>query len=257
MKLTLWPIANDLRIAVKTAQALTEREPYDTHPTGPVGQTKLDNTNKVRLMVVDDHEVIRNGLTQFLSDALTEVIAKAADASEAVQLAVELGPDAILMDIRMAEFDGLWLLEKMKSLCPSIPVVMLSSYDNPTYIARAIALGASDYLLKNSSRQAILDSVRRGIAGQPALPDSLLERVRRSMESGKRLPAQVLESALTQREAQVLRHIGLGLSNKEIAKSLRISVETVKEHVQNILRKTKATDRTDAAVKAVRWGLVD
>lgn len=208
-------------------------------------------------MVVDDHEVVRNGLTQFLSDTLTEVIAKAGDATEAIQLAVDLGPDAVLMDIRMAEFDGLWILEKVKSLCPSIPVVMLSSYDNPTYIARAIALGASDYLLKNASRQNILDSVRRGIAGQPAPPDSLLESIRRSMETMKRLPAQVLEFALTQREVQVLRHIGLGLSNKEIAKSLSISVETVKEHVQNILRKTKAADRTDAAVKAVRWGVVD
>lgn len=238
------------------AQSLAVRVKHH-HPCDFAGKTKLDDTKKVRLMVIDDHEVVRNGLTQFLSDSLTEVVAKAGGAAEAMQMVVDLGPDAVLMDVRMAEFDGLWLLEKMKSLCPSIPVVMLSSYDNPTYIARAIALGASDYLLKNSSRQAILDSVRRGIAGQPAPPDSLLERIRRSMESGKRLPAQVLESALTQREAQVLRHIGLGLSNKEIARSLSISVETVKEHVQNILRKTKATDRTDAAVKAVRWGLVD
>jgi len=145
----------------------------------------------------------------------------------------------------------------MKESFPKIPVVMFSSYDNPTYVARSIALGASDYLLKNSSREKILGALRRGIAGEPSPSDGILERVRRTMETVKRLPTAVLEYSLTQREVQVLRHIGLGLSNKEIAKSLCISVETVKEHVQNILRKTKAADRTDAAVKAVRWGLVD
>lgn len=207
-------------------------------------------------MVVDDHEVVRNGLAQFLTDAFTEVVATAGDALRAIELVASEGPDAVLMDIRMADLDGLWTLEKMKDSFPKIPVVMFSSYDNPTYVARSIALGASDYLLKNSSREIILGALRRGIAGEPSPPDGILERVRRTMETVKRLPTAILEYSLKQREVQVLRHIGLGLSNKEIAKSLCISVETVKEHVQNILRKTKAADRTDAAVKAVRWGLV-
>jgi len=208
-------------------------------------------------MVVDDHEVVRDGLVKFLADDSTEVVATTGDATEAIQWAVSLLPDAVLLDVRMDEYDGLWALEKMKALRPTLPVVLLSSYDNPTYMARAIALGASDYLLKNATREKIMESIRRGIQGEPWSTDGILERIRRCMEVVKRIPAQALEYSLTQREVQVLKHVGLGLSNKEIAKSLCISVETVKEHVQNILRKTKAADRTDAAVKAVRWGLVD
>jgi DNA-binding NarL/FixJ family response regulator len=211
----------------------------------------------MRLVIIDDHEVVRDGLIEFLTDPLVEIVGSSGDAQAAIPLILSLTPDAVLMDVRMEEFDGLWALEQMKVHCPALPVVFLSSYDNPTYMARAIALGANDYLLKNSSKSAIISSLRRGIAGQPAPPDSLLERVRRSMAVNRTVPKELAEFSLTHREVQVLRHVGLGLSNKEIAKSLGISVETVKEHVQNILRKTKATDRTDAAVKAVKWRLVD
>lgn len=212
---------------------------------------------RLRLVVVDDHEVVRVGLSLFLADSSTEVVGTIGDATGALELIARLEPDAVLMDVRMEDFDGLWALEQIKVLRPRLPVVLLSSYDNPTYMARAIALGASDYLLKNSSRDSIIESLRRGVDGLPTSPQSLLERVRRSMDLTKFVPETLQDYSLTQREVQVLRHIGLGLSNKEIARSLTISVETVKEHVQNLLRKTKAADRTDAAVKAVRWGLVE
>lgn len=226
-------------------------------PSGVFGLAKLEKPAKLRLLVVDDHEVVRDGLFQFLADSTTDVVAAAGSAVEAVQMLDSVRPDAVLMDVRMDEFDGLWGLEKIKAVSPQLPVVLFSSYDNPTYMARAIALGASDYLLKNSSRATILASIRRSFENRPATADSLLEKIRNRLAATKQLPPRLVEFALTQREVQVLRHIGLGLSNKEIAKSLSISVETVKEHVQNILRKTKAADRTDVAVKAVRWGLVD
>jgi DNA-binding NarL/FixJ family response regulator len=208
-------------------------------------------------MIVDDHEVVRNGMVEFLDDAEIEVVATSGDASEAVRLAGSVNPDVVLLDVRLGDFDGLWALEQIKLGQPNLPVVLFSSYDNPTYIARAIALGASDYLLKNANRSELMDAIRRGVEGYAASSNGELERVRRSMEVVKKLPEIIADYALTQREVQVLRHVGLGLSNKEIAKSLEISIETVKEHVQNILRKTKAADRTDLAVRTVRWGLVD
>jgi DNA-binding NarL/FixJ family response regulator len=217
----------------------------------------VDFRNRMRLLVVDDHEVVRTGLSQFLYGDETEVVGTAGTAPEALVHIETLSPDAVLMDVRMEEFDGLWALEQIRVGYPDLPVVFLSSYDNPTYMARAIALGVNDYLLKNASRDCIIDALRRGVDKLPTASNSALQRVRQNMELSRHVPDGLPDFSLTNREIQVLRHIGLGLSNKEIAKSLRISVETVKEHVQNILRKTKATDRTDAAVKAVRWGLVE
>jgi len=226
-------------------------------PVGKSGLSKLEAKRRLRLMVVDDHEVVRSGIVEFLTGPEIEVAAVSGDAVEAVKLVGSVKPDVVLLDVRLGDFDGLWALEQIKSFDANLPIVLFSSYDNPTYVARAIALGASDYLLKNSSRDAFLAAIRGGFESQPTSPTGELERVRRCMEPLKKMPESISEFSLTQRELHVLRHIGLGLSNKEVAKSLKISVETVKEHVQNILRKTKANDRTDLAVKAVRWGLVD
>ena len=208
-------------------------------------------------MVVDDHEVVRDGLVEFLANGEIEVVATAGDALQAIKLIGTVRPDAVLLDVRLGEFDGLWALEKIRTSQPDLPVLLFSNYDNPTYIARAIALGAFDYLLKHTSRVDLLEAIRRSVDGASIASSNEHDRVRRIMAVVKKLPDCVSEFGLTQREGQVLRHVGLGLSNKEIARSLKISVETVKEHVQNILRKTKATDRTDVAVKAVRWGLID
>ncbi len=129
---------------------------------------------------------------------------------------------------------------------------MLSTYDNPTYIARSLALGASDYVLKGSPRNKIIAAIERAVRGDMPADDSVIMPVRAAMERRQKSESGI---PLTKRELQVLRHLGLGLSNKEIGQSLEISVETVKEHVQNILRKLDATDRTQVAVWAVKQGL--
>jgi DNA-binding NarL/FixJ family response regulator len=131
---------------------------------------------------------------------------------------------------------------------------MLSTFDISTYIARAVAMGASDYVLKGSPRKAIVDAIKAAAAGQSPSPTGELHRMARTMSSRQLLDDDQVQ--LTGRETQVLRHLALGLSNKEIGRSLEISVETVKEHVQNILRKLAVKDRTLAAVWAVRKGLV-
>jgi DNA-binding NarL/FixJ family response regulator len=154
----------------------------------------------------------------------------------------------------MANGDGLRALETIRQEMPGIKVVMLSTYDNPTYVARAVALGADDYLLKGSSRDEIIATIRTAAEGKSPAPTSALGKVAESMRA-RRAAAQT-EAPLTRRETQVLRHLALGLNNKEIGQSLGISVDTVKEHVQNILRKISLNDRTQAAVWAIRRGLV-
>lgn len=207
-----------------------------------------------RLLIVDDHEVVRTGLVSLLEGTDLEVAGMAASAEEALKLAQELRPDVVLLDIRMAERDGLSTLEEIRHCLPECRVIMLSTYDNPTYIARANALGASDYLLKGSTREQLVGAINAVAAGDAPSSFGELRRVAGTMAT--RQKQEDAEVSLTQRETQVLRHLALGLSNKEIGRSLSISIETVKEHVQHLLRKIDATDRTQAAVWAVRKGLV-
>ncbi len=208
----------------------------------------------VKVLIADDHEVVRSGLISLLSGSDVEIVAEATNGKEAVNLAQETNPDVVLLDIRMPVQDGLSALESLRSVMPDLPIVMLSTYDNPTYMARALALGANDYLLKGSPRAELVASIKAVAAGEPAPPSEHMQRIVGAMETTQ--PIQEDDLSLTKRETQVLRHIALGLSNKEIGRSLTISIETVKEHVQNILRKINATDRTQAAVWAVRKGFV-
>jgi DNA-binding NarL/FixJ family response regulator len=204
----------------------------------------------VKVLIADDHEVVRSGLTALLAGSNVEIVGEATTGTEAVTMAIEYEPDVVLLDIRMPDTDGLEALEKIRAALPETRVVILSTYDNPTYMARAVALGASDYLLKGSSKAQLLSSVTStgSIRSEP------MRRVAGAMETRR---TDVDDGvSLTQRESQVLRHMALGLSNKEIGRSLEISVETVKEHVQNILRKIQVSDRTQAAVWAVRRKLV-
>jgi DNA-binding NarL/FixJ family response regulator len=208
----------------------------------------------VRLLIADDHEVIRTGLASLLAGSSIEIVGQAESGKEAIKLAEQIKPDVILLDIRMPDGDGLATLEKLRSKVPDCKVVMLSTYDNPTYIARAVALGAADYVLKGSNREDMITTLEAAAAGESPSRAGELRRVAGAMKIRQQIDDD--DVPLTQRETQVLRHVALGLSNKEIGRSLEISVETVKEHVQNILRKIAVSDRTQAAVWAVRKGLV-
>lgn len=210
--------------------------------------------SNVRIIVADDHEVVRSGLVSLLNGTDIEIVAEASTSEEVVSLACTHKPDVVLLDIRMAPGSGgLIALEKIRDAVPSVQCVMLTAFDNPTYIARAVAAGAHDYILKSCSRDELLDSIMNAASGQIPVRAGELRRVATTMSNRVATPDP--DIPLTQREMQVLRHVALGLSNKEIAQSLTISVETVKEHVQNILRKLAVSDRTQAAVWAVRRGL--
>jgi DNA-binding NarL/FixJ family response regulator len=208
----------------------------------------------ITLLIADDHEVVRTGLKSLFAGSDIEVIAEASTGEAAVRLALELNPDVVLLDIRMPEGDGLNALGRIKLDRPDLPVLILSTYDNPTYIARSVALGASGYILKGTTRENLLQAIHTAAEGQTSWTRDALRRVTGALAT-PRLAADV-EVPLTQRESEVLRQLAFGLTNKEIALALHISYETVKEHVQHILRKIGVSDRTQAAVWAVRKGLV-
>lgn len=209
----------------------------------------------ITLLIVDDHEVVRSGLKTVLSNTEIEIVAEASNGTDAIAKAIEHDPHVVLLDIRMAELDGLATLEKIRQERPDQRIVMLSTYDNPTYVARSVALGAADYVLKGAPREVLIKSITRAANDESPEGNSVLHYVKTAMARRKDR-GDNNEIPLTNRELQVLRHIALGLSNREIGNSLDISIETVKEHVQNILRKSDANDRTQAAVWAVRKGLV-
>lgn len=210
--------------------------------------------SKIKLLIADDHEVVRCGLKTLLADTDVEVMAEVGTGEEAVRYALEKSPDVVLLDIRMPQGDGLTALGRIKLDKPEMPVLMLSTFDNPTYIARSVALGASGYLLKGCTRDELLKAIHTAAAGESAWTRDELRRVTGALAT-PRLAADI-EVPLTQRESEVLRQLAYGLTNKEIAQALHISYETVKEHVQHILRKIGVSDRTQAAVWAVRKELV-
>ncbi|MGO8690705.1 MAG: response regulator [Thermoguttaceae bacterium] len=210
--------------------------------------------NKIKLLIADDHEVVRSGLKSLLGGSEIKVVAEVASGAEAVKYALESDPDVVLLDIRMPDGDGLTALGRIKLDKPEMPVLILSTFDNPTYVARAVALGANGYLLKGCTREELLAAIRTAAAGESAWTRDELRRVTGALAT-PRLTADV-EVPLTQRESEVLRQLAYGLTNKEIAQTLHISYETVKEHVQHILRKIGVSDRTQAAVWAVRKELV-
>ena len=211
-------------------------------------------SSKIKLLVADDHEVVRTGLRSLLADTEVKVVAEVTTGADAVKYALDNDPDVVLMDIRMPDGDGLTALGRIKLDKPDLPILILSTFDNPTYIARAVALGASGYLLKGCTRDQLLNAIRTAAAGESAWTRDELRRVTGALAT-PRLTADV-EVPLTQRESEVLRQLAYGLTNKEIAQALHISYETVKEHVQHILRKIGVSDRTQAAVWAVRKELV-
>jgi DNA-binding NarL/FixJ family response regulator len=210
--------------------------------------------SKIRLLIVDDHEVIRLGLKVMLSDTEVKVVADVASGQEAVKFVSENQVDVVLLDVRMPDGDGLNTLGRIKLDKADLAVLMFSFSDNPTYVARAVALGASGYLLKTCTRDELIQAVRTVASGESLWTRDELRRVSGALAT-PRLAADV-EVALTQRESEVLRELARGLTNEQIAEAMHISYETIKEHVQHILRKIGVTDRTQAAVWAVRNNLV-
>jgi DNA-binding NarL/FixJ family response regulator len=208
----------------------------------------------IKLIVADDQEVIRKGLASILAGEDIQIVAEAATGTEAISKTKKYKPDVLLIDVLMPEIDGLDAVEKIRKASPGTKVVVMSASDNPSYVARAAALGAADFLRKDVPGKAFAAAIRRAVQGEFPPADAPLSQMRAKLQV--RPDPKADDVPLTRREYQVLLHLAYGLSNREIGFSMNISIETVKEHIQNILRKFDMPDRTAAAVWAVKRGLV-
>jgi len=208
----------------------------------------------IRLLIADDQEIARLGVRHFVEGTEIEVVGEAADADELVQSAASSEPDVILISLRLPPDDGLLALERIKQDWPDVPVILLAEQDYPSHLARAHRSGAAGLLLRDIARETLLGGLQAVAAGE-----SLWTRTHRRRVIGVlTTPASgaQVDVPLTPREGEVLRRITEGLTNIKIADELGISCETIKEHVQHLLRKIGVSDRTQAAIWAVRSGFV-
>ncbi len=215
----------------------------------------------IRILLVDDQAIVREGLRAMLGiEPDMEIVGEAASGREALVLVPRLRPDIVLMDVRMPDLDGLTTLERLKRTDPDTAVIMVSLYDDADYLYRAVSAGAAGYILKEASRSELVRAVRATAQGgsiiSPAMLRELLDRMSALM-SPMNCPPPSADLALTPRETEVLQQVALGKTNQEIASELIVSATTVKTHVQNILQKLNVSDRTQAAVVALRCGLID
>jgi DNA-binding NarL/FixJ family response regulator len=214
----------------------------------------MSEQEQVSVVLVDDHALWRGGVRSMLEDTEFIVVGEAGSGKEAVEIVRELSPKIVLLDIRMAGGDGLDALHVIKSESPKIAVIMLTTYDNPTYMARAVAGGASGYLLKGIGYEELLDALRTVASGSSLLCAQDLVRSLRGVEQDQNALSDLIEP-LTAREIEVLRVLSTGIPNRDIASLLFIAESTVKTHVEHIIAKLGVSDRVQAAVWAARSGI--
>ena len=214
----------------------------------------MSQETPTRVLVVDDHAVVRGGLRLFLLafDDL-ELVGDASSGERALAQCADLQPDVVLMDLVMPGMGGVEAIRLIRQHHPAIQVIALTSFPEDDLVQAALRAGAIGYLLKTISRNELIAAVTSAAAGEHATRSGELRRMAGQMS--RRDESAVGGVPLTPRENQVLRLVAMGLSNQEIANTLEISIETVKEHVQNLLRKLALGDRTQAAVWALRHGL--
>jgi two-component system, NarL family, response regulator LiaR len=206
----------------------------------------------IRVLIVDDHAVVRQGLRMFLTlDSELEVIGEAVDGKQAVQLAGELNPDVILMDLLMPVMGGIEAIGLIRQAHPDIEIIALTSVLEDSSVIGAVRAGAIGYLLKDTQSDELIRAIKAASQGQVQLSPKAAARLMREVR------APQSPESLTERETEVLRLLAQGHSNKEIAQQLTIGEKTVKTHVSNILSKLNVASRTQAALYAVRIGLVE
>ncbi len=228
-----------------------------THKTGSAGQSAAESSGDpavIRLMLADDHRMLREGLRRSMSERGFDVVGEARDGAEAVDLAAALRPDVILMDVTMPELDGVEATRQIKARQPEVRIVMLTMHADQDVLAEAIRSGANGYLVKDCSTDEIASAIESVAGGEtalsPRLAASMLAEVRRQDSKSEN------ERVITKREEEVLQLIADGCSTPEVAERLYISQKTVKNHLASIYQKLDARDRTQAVLQAVRMGIV-
>jgi two-component system, NarL family, response regulator LiaR len=205
----------------------------------------------IRILIVDDHAVVRQGLRMFLSlDAELDVIGEAGDGAEALDKARKLRPDVVLMDLLMPKMDGVAATAAIRRELPDVEVIALTSVLEDASVVGAVRAGAMGYLLKDTQADELCRAIKAAAAGQVQLSPQAAARLLREVR------APESPEALTERESDVLKLLARGKANKEIARELEVGEQTVKSHVGHILAKLGVQSRTQAALHAVRIGLV-
>ncbi len=209
--------------------------------------------DRIRVLVADDHPVVRQGLRTFLAlQDDFEIVGEAGDGEEAVKQVEELLPDVVVMDLVMPKLDGIDAIRRIRSVSPTTRVLVLTSFLDDAKVFPAVRAGAAGYLLKDVEPVDLARAIRTVMRGEGLLHPAIAARVMEALSRPERTPAE----GLTERELDVLRLLARGLSNKAIALELHVSEKTVKTHVSNILAKLHLADRTQAALYAVRQRIV-
>ncbi|MCE5260218.1 MAG: response regulator transcription factor [Chloroflexi bacterium] len=213
----------------------------------------------LKILLVDDQLVVREGLRAMLqAEPDFTIIGEASSGTQALAYAIRYAPDVILLDIRMPGMDGLSTLAQLKQKIPTASIIMVTLYDNPDYLLQAVASGASGYILKDSSREELVRAIRVTREGGAIISPTLLPELLRYVQQHPDHASLNVEAirGLTPREMEILKLIAEGNTNQQIAAKYYLSPTTVKTHVQNIFHKLGVSDRTQAAVLAVRCGLI-
>lgn len=215
-----------------------------------------ENSNLIRVMLVDDHALVREGTRRLLeTESDVEVVAEAASGEEAIEAAKRLHPDIAIMDIAMPGMGGIEATRAIKDCCPETAILVLSAYDDEPYLIALLEAGAAGFLLKNVHGQELINAIRAVSRGESVLQPSLAEKIMRRLSAG----AVTIEHAtdlLSEREFEVLRLAARGLPNKEIARRLGLSIRTVHSHLANIFTKMHVGSRTEAVLLALRQGMI-
>ena len=224
--------------------------------------TMSNASREIRLILADDHAVVRSGTRELLEQQPDlKIVGEASDGEEAVQLAEELRPDVLVMDVRMPRLNGIEATRRIKAEYPEVRILVLTAHDDDEYVFALLQAGANGYLLKTAEIDELVRAIRTVAAGQPALAPEVTGKVMQQFTSGKSLPEVVTENTdsydgLTDRELGILQLVGQGMSNKQIGKQLFISDRTVQAHLSNIFSKLGVNSRTEAVMHAVRKGWI-
>jgi two-component system, NarL family, response regulator YdfI len=212
----------------------------------------------IRVLITDDHLIVREGLRLILETAENiEVVGEAVDGAECLQLVPTLKPDVILMDLQMPHMDGITAIGHLRKDHPDIAIVILTTYNEDDLMIRGLQAGARGYLLKDSSRESLLDTIHAAARGETLLKPEILARVLAPQTQPKPASPTQTDSSLTERELEVLRSASRGERNKEIAYKLGITERTVKAHLQSIYQKFGVDSRAAAVAVAAQRGLLE
>ncbi len=212
----------------------------------------------IKLLICDDQYVIREGLKAiFETDAGLQVVGTAADGAEALDLIPQLKPDLVLMDLKMPVMNGVQATRHIRQKYPDVKILVLTTYDADEWVFDAIRSGAAGYLLKDTQREALIAAIRDTMAGKTPVDSAVAGKLFAQVVQGTPGPESTLIDTLTEREKDILRLLGAGLSNADIAARLCFSEGTVRNYVSSILNKLGVADRTQAALLALRCGLSD